>query len=101
VIENIFVEAAKRRFTCELVDAVGNHRIVEPYMIYDSPKGNRLFHCYQVAGFSEGGQPIGWKSPLISSFISASIKGDVFLPRPDYNPNNQKMFGTIWFAIDK
>jgi hypothetical protein len=80
---------------CELIDAAVNHRIVEPYMIYDSSTPKRLLHCYQVSGFSEGGRPIGWKNLEISSFTNASIKDDVFFVRPDYNPDDRKRFVTI------
>ena len=47
-VEATYIEAAKRRNLCELTDAAGNIRLVEPYMLYTSRRGRRLFHCYQL-----------------------------------------------------
>ncbi len=98
VLEN-FQEAAKNLHLCELIDLNGNHRIVEPYMVYSSSTGKRLFHCYQISGYSKSGKSQGWKNPEINSFQEAIILDDTFLPRPEYNPFNDKLFTVVYFSI--
>jgi hypothetical protein len=98
-LEQTVVQAAKGLRVCELTDLGGNTRIVEPCMVYTSTKGKRLFHCYQLSGFSERGQSQGWKNPEVESFTAVEVLQDNFKPRPEYNPFNLKMFPVVHFAI--
>jgi hypothetical protein len=98
-IENAFQLAATGGNIIELIDGNGRRRIVEPYMIYTTGKGKRCFHCYQLDGFSESGNSIGWKNPEIESFRNATILDGAFAIRREYNPGNSKMFPDIHFRI--
>lgn len=98
-VEANFINAAKSLKLCELIDAMGNERLVEPYMVYTSAKGKRLFHCYQLRGYSESGKETEWKNPAIGSFVRAVIRTEVFVPRNEYNPFNYKMFSIVHFSI--
>jgi len=97
--ENIFIGSAKLLKACRLKDAQGNTRTVEPYMVYVSSQGKRLFHCYQLSGFSERGQVVGWKNPEVGLFQLAEILEEFFAVRPGYNPFNSKMFPVVHFSI--
>lgn len=97
--EEVFVDAAKMLKVCMLTDTAGNSRVIEPYMVYTSSKGKILFHCYQLEGYSERGNPQGWKNPEVATFISARASDQSFTPRPEYNPFNTKMFPEVHFAI--
>jgi len=98
-VETIFIQAAEESRLCELVDRGGNSRIVEPYMVYTSATGKRLFHCYQVEGYSKSGEPTGWKNPQVNSFTQTTIRNGTFTPRPEYNPFNYNMFPVVHFSI--
>jgi hypothetical protein len=98
-LEERVVQAARGFALCELTDSEGNIRTIEPYMVYTSTKGKRLFHCYQLSGFSERGQTQGWKNPEVESFVEVQVLQDKFEPRPEYNPFNLKMFPVVHSAI--
>lgn len=98
-VEATFIQAAKSLKLCELTDSPGNKRLVEPYMVYSSRTGKRLFHCYQLKGYSESGQQTGWKNPEVSSFVLAVIRDETFIPRREYNPFNYNMFPVVHFSI--
>ena len=100
-VESDFVAAARQHRVCRITDASGSSREVEPYMVYISPKGKRLFHCFQLRGFSESGKPIGWKNPEVASFLRAEQLAGTFSIRPEYNPGNTKMFPEIIFSLPK
>jgi hypothetical protein len=101
MVEQDFISAAKAGVLCELRDYAGGLRLVEPYMVYRSSRGNRLFHCYQITGVSESNRPTGWKNPEVASFASGTITTTTFQQRQEYNPENQKMFPVIYFALPK
>ena len=98
-IESTFIQAAKSLNLCELIDHSENRRLVEPYMVYTSATGKRLFHCYQLQGYSKSGQPTGWKNPQVNSFAQAIIRDEAFTPRREYNPFNYEMFPVVYFSI--
>jgi hypothetical protein len=99
-VEQIFIKAGGQLTLCELIDQKGNKRLVEPYMVYTSSREKRLFHCYQVEGYSESNQSSGWKNPEIKSFHQARIQQDKkFIPRKEYNPFNETMFPIVHFSI--
>jgi hypothetical protein len=97
-VEATFVRAARRRRLVWLTEPSGRYRIVEPYMIYHSPTGRRLFHFYQVGGYSAGGRLRGWRNPDVRAFDSAQMLAETFAPRPEYNPFNREMFPVVVYA---
>ena len=101
MVEQAFISAAKSGQLCELTDHAGNIRQVEPYMVYRSGLDKRLFHCFQISGYSESGHPIGWKNLEVSSFRVGSVADGAFRQRPQYNPHNASKFPTIYFALQK
>jgi hypothetical protein len=101
MVEAHFITAAKAGVLCELVDRGGHQRTVEPYMVYRSSRGKRLFHCFQVAGYSKSRRSVYWKNPEVSSFVSATATDTQFRQRPQYNPANTKMFTVIYFSLPK
>ena len=98
-VEAFFIQAAKDLKLCELVSKGGGTHLVEPYMIYLSATGQRLFHYYQIRGHSKSGQPTGWKNPKVDSFARATIRDETFSPRRGYNPFNYEIFPTVYFSI--
>jgi hypothetical protein len=101
MVESVFIEAAKSRKLCELVDAAGHARTVEPHMVYTSSTGKRLLHCYQVRGHSAGQHHFGWKNLEVGTLKSAQVltSGRGFRARADYNPFDSSKFPTVHFAI--
>jgi len=67
--------------------------------VYFSATNKRLFHCYQLQGYSKSGQPVGWKNPQVSSFTQAIVRDETFTPREKYNPFNYEMFPVVHFSI--
>jgi hypothetical protein len=98
-VELTFIQAAKTLNLCEFIDYSENRRLVEPYMVYSSSTGKRLFHCYQLQGYSKSGKNTGWKNPQINSFNQVIIRDERFTPRREYNPFNHKLFPVVHFSI--
>jgi hypothetical protein len=98
-VESTFIRAAMARRLVWLTEPSGRYRIVQPYMVYRSPKGRRLFHFYQVGGYSAGSIIRGWRNPEVASFDSAQLLDESFEPRPDYNPFNEWMFPEVIYAV--
>lgn len=98
-VEQTFIKAGEKLTLCELIDQKGNRRLVEPYMVYTSSKKKRLFHCFQLEGYSKSGVARGWKNPEIKSFCQATIQDEKFIQREEYNPFNTSMFPIVHFSI--
>lgn len=70
----------------------GGTRVVEPHCYGISTAGNEVLRGYQVAGYSESGQPEGWKLFLVSRMSAVRLLDEVFpTNRPFYNPNDSAM----------
>lgn len=82
-LERVLIMAGGDRLLCVLYAHRGEdwgNRIVEPYKLYNSPTGERLLHCYQVAG-ADGP---GWRSlPLreVDRIVPLEV---TFTPRGEY-----------------
>lgn len=98
-VESVFIAAGKARRLVWLTEPSGRYRIVEPYMVFRSSTGKRLFHLFQVGGYSSGGILRGWKNPEVAVFDSAEMLEESWTPRPDYNPFNREMFPEVIFAV--
>ncbi len=98
-VEQTFIAAARARSLVWLTEPSGRYRIVEPYMVFVSSKGKRLFHFFQIGGYSAGGILRGWKNPETSAFETAQIVNEPFTPHEDYNPFNEEMFPDVVFAM--
>lgn len=98
-VEGTFVAAARAGRLLWLTEPSGRYRVVEPYMVFVSSTGKRLFHLYQVGGYSAGAVLRGWKNPEVGVFASAQLLEQAFTPRADYNPFNAEMFPTVVFAV--
>ena len=98
-VEATFIRAARARKLVWLTEPGGRYRIAEPYMVFRSSTGKRLFHFYQVGGYSAGGILREWKNPETHVFDSAQVLEDRFTPRADYNPFNEQMFPEVIFAV--
>ncbi len=99
LVEEAFVAAGRARRLLWLTEPSGRYRIAQPYMVYRSSTGKRLFHLFQVGGYSAGGILRGWKNPEVEVFDSAQILDETWTPRDDYNPFNLEMFPEVIFAV--
>ena len=98
-VEAVFVAAGKALSLVWLTEPGGRYRIMEPYVLFVSATGKRLFQCYQVGGYSAGGVLRGWKNLEVEAFDGAQIVDQRFTPRADYNPFNEQMFPEVVFAV--
>jgi len=98
-VEAVFITAGKVLSLVWPTEPSGRYRIVEPYMVYCSSTGKRLFHVFQIGGYSAGGILRGWKNPEVSAFEGAQIVDQPFTPREEYNPFNMEMFPEVIFAV--
>jgi len=70
----------------------GGMRTVEPHCHGISTAGNEVLRGYQTGGYSESGNPVGWKLFEVARIQNMSQTGDVFgSNRPHYNPNDESM----------
>lgn len=77
----------------------GGTRVVEPYCHGISTAGNELLRAYQVSGFSQSENPVGWKLFEVGKISSLSILDRMFTgARPEYNPNDRVM-STIYCRV--
>lgn len=98
-VEEVFIRAARARHLCELTDASGARRLVEPYMVFTSSRGKRLFHCYQLTVYGWPGRRRGWRNPPVSGIVSAQPIEAAFTIRRTYNPFNEALFPKVHFAV--
>jgi len=71
-------------------------RVVEPYCVGESSRGNVVLRAYQIEGESSSGNPIGWKLFDLSKLSNLTITSRKFsLIQPDYNPNDRGMVKII------
>jgi hypothetical protein len=54
---------------------------------------------YQIKGYSESGEPTGWKNPESETIVSVIPLLDSFEVRQEYNPLNRRMFVSVLFAL--
>lgn len=99
MVEDTFVEAARRGRMVRLVERGGGVREAEPYMVFTTREGKRRLHFYQHRGHSQGGEPRGWKMADVTRFRSAEVLEEGFTVREDYNPLNEKLFPAVVFAL--
>ena len=78
----------------------GGFRLVEPFRYGEiAPGDNEVLECYQVSGYSELGELIGWKLFRVSEVSSLEIAGEQFNGvRPEYDPYNSVMT-TIYCCV--
>lgn len=98
-VETVFIQAGRAGKLVWLTEPNGRYRVVEPYMVFRSSTGKRLFHMYQVGGFSAGGILREWKNPETEVFDTAQVVEQRFAPRADYNPFNEAMFPEVVWAL--
>jgi len=98
-VEETFIAAATERHLCELTQTTGVIRLVEPYMVFTTRAGRRLFHCYQITVYERAGRQRGWRNPRVESVVEARVVPVSFAPRPAYNPFNERLFPSVQFAL--
>jgi len=78
----------------------GGFRLVEPFCYGEiAPGDNEVLECYQVSGYSDFGELIGWKLFRVSEISSLEIAGEQFTGvRPEYNPYSSVMT-TIYCCV--
>jgi hypothetical protein len=93
--------------THELIEAIthrqvlsilygGGWRLIEPHTFGRLQNGKEMLRAYQIGGFSESGEPVGWKLFDVRKIISCKLSGGGFSsPRPGYNPRDSIMRGGI------
>jgi len=70
----------------------GGFRTAEPFCYGVSTAGNEVLRAYQTGGYSESGNPVGWKLFRVSEISSLTTTGEKFFGiRPDYNPQDSAM----------
>jgi hypothetical protein len=70
----------------------GGVRTVEPHCHGISQAGNEVLRAWQTGGYSESGDPVGWKLFEVSRITGFSQTGTAFSSnRPGYNPGDRQM----------
>ena len=71
----------------------GGTRVVEPfcYGVHKTTE-NEVLRGYQMGGYSEAGETVGWKLFRAEEISKLIITNDTFSgARPNYNPNDKAM----------
>ena len=95
----VFIAAGRSLCMVCLTEPTGRYRVAEPYMIFRSSTGKRLFHVFQVGGYSASGLVRGWKNAEVPAFEEAELVSERFTPRADYNPSNREMFPQVIWSL--
>lgn len=70
----------------------GGLRTVEPHCHGVTGAGNEVLRAYQTGGYSESGNPVGWKLYEVADMRNIQITEETFAQnRPRYNPNDRSM----------
>lgn len=77
----------------------GKNRVVEPYMLGVSTKGNDTLSAYQIDGGSNSSKDLSWRQFIVEDIERLSMLDETFeLIRDGYNPHTIK-FNPIYAAI--
>ncbi|HUL01176.1 MAG TPA: hypothetical protein VLX29_10005 [Nitrospirota bacterium] len=77
----------------------GGIRVVEPHSHGISTDGHEVLRAYQIGGYSESGQHVGWKLISINKIYGIQPEGTTFVAnRHGYEPNDNCM-STIHCAV--
>ena len=70
----------------------GGTRTVEPYCYGINAKGNEVLRAYQTSGYSQSGNPGGWRLFITAKINSLILLNDGFDGnRSEYNPYEKQM----------
>lgn len=70
----------------------GGLRVVEPHCYGVSTAGHEVVRAYQISGYSQSGESVGWKLFRVSEISGLEVSGEAFAgARPGYNPNDSAM----------
>lgn len=97
-VESVFMKAANLGRLCELTDSGGHGMVVEPYMIFTSPKGRRCLGCFLVSPEPEPGSPV-WRTPELSEITGCVMREDKFQLRTSYDPLDKQAFPMVHFSL--
>ncbi|MFT3880212.1 MAG: hypothetical protein QM703_11195 [Gemmatales bacterium] len=67
----------------------GGKRIILPCCIGFNSHGNELLRAYQESGYSEEGEPLGWKLFRVDRFDDVALEGSHF----DQHPLGYNQYG--------
>ncbi|MFC1902029.1 hypothetical protein ACFLX3_03795 [Chloroflexota bacterium] len=80
----------------------GGDRVAEPFclgLVMSGDADNESLLCYQVGGYCEYGEPVGWKLYRVSEIEDLKIISEVFCSdRPGYDTDNLEM-KTIYCCV--
>ena len=77
----------------------GKNRVVEPYMLGVSTKGNDTLSAYQIDGGSNSSKDLSWRQFVINDIERLNLLDETFeLIREGYNPNTIK-YSPIYAAV--
>lgn len=70
----------------------GGQRLAEPFCHGKGKQGQDFLRAYQVGGYSESGNSVGWKLFRVDQIRDITITLDSFSGvRPQYNPQDSAM----------
>lgn len=96
--EAVFRQAALTHHKVLIQDKNGKIRLMEPYLIYKSQDGKKLFSFFQTEGYSSSDQLPGWRNLAAEQIAKLKILKEKFIPRSEYNPDSSR-YHQITFAI--
>lgn len=109
----LFIPRARKRIRASLCSAIKTRRVIEfyyhggfraaePFCLGVTVSGeadNESLLCYQVGGYSEFGNPVGWKLYRASEIEDLEATNERFSgDRPGYDPDNLEML-TIYGCV--
>ncbi|MHB1417812.1 MAG: hypothetical protein ACYC1C_21390 [Chloroflexota bacterium] len=77
----------------------GAERVLDPYLVGITPKGNKALRAHQVRGHSASGRLPAWRLYLIDSIDRIELLEDHFEVNAAYNPDDKGMVKVL-FRID-
>lgn len=70
----------------------GGYRLIEPFCYGLGRSHQELLRAFQTSGYSDSGEPFGWKLLRVDRIGQVEKTNEVFEGhRPDYNPNDSAM----------
>lgn len=98
-IEATLKESIEGHLVTSLTDSVGHIRTVEPYIIYEDQKGEKMLGYYFLNGFDEQGSSpeAHWDTIKLEELQVAEMRKDHFDKRSDFDPFSPKYGAVIEF----
>ena len=96
IIQNILIEAIKKRVYIDFQYENNQVRKVAPYAIYISSARNEVLDAYQCEGYSKTGGLPDWRRFVLRDISYVQLSDEIFSVHENYRSNSERYSNYIF-----